>query len=245
VKKVIFSPDGTLLASTSISEALLWSVTTRTQTTILAEGLAPGPETIYTVAFQPDSALVAVSAGDERHEIRLWSVKAGKWQDTLECDGRVTTATFSPDGTILACGTVNGVVELWNLASHEKLVSFKMEADDVRVVTFSPGGKTIAAQGSNSIRLWNVSTGMEIPIPQAHCSFVSNAAFNVDGSLLTYGRYCPDSESGFVELDDTTSGKQLFRSKINGSIVNYIIFSPNGTMLASATGAGITFWAAK
>jgi WD40 repeat protein len=242
VRNVVFSPDGTWLASASIIEALLWRVTTGAQTTILAEGLAPGPEAPYHIAFRHDSAVVAVSAGVERHEIRLWNLKAGKRQDTFECYGRVTTVTFSPDGSMLACGTVNGIVELWKLASHEKLFSLHMDGDHLK---FSPDGKIIAAQGWNTIRLRNISTGKEIPILQSdYCHYESDYIFNADGSLVASGGYCADEESGFVELDDTGSGKQIARFKITG-IVNNVAFNSAGTVLASSTGAGITLWMVK
>nr|MDJ0899043.1 neuraminidase-like domain-containing protein [Xenococcus sp. MO_188.B8] len=84
-------------------------------------------------------------------------------------DSSVRGVSFSPDGTILASGSTDRTIKLWNVETGQEIRTLQGHTDDVRSVSFSPDG-TILASGSTdrTIKLWNVETGQEIRTLQGH-----------------------------------------------------------------------------
>lgn len=127
-------------------------------------------------AFSPGGELLATSYGDKT-TVRLWDTRTGElraklsgkddpanYEDSSIYFGRVTvgpaSATFSPDGQLLAVvARVANEVRLWNAPSG-KLLAVLRGLTDVRRVRFSPDGRTLAiAAGDQGLRLLDLRTG--------------------------------------------------------------------------------------
>ena len=74
---------------------------------------------LETVAFNPDSTILASGGGDE---VQLWNVRTGILNHTIDGLGWVRSLAFSPNGTMLAIGLSDTILHLWNVApaSHIK-----------------------------------------------------------------------------------------------------------------------------
>ena len=71
----------------------------------------------------------------------------------------ISSVAFSPNGMLLASGSDNGTMKLWDVATRESIATLKGHTEYVRSVAFSPDG-TLLASGSDdgTVKLWDVVT---------------------------------------------------------------------------------------
>ena len=229
VGSVLFSPDGTILASASSDGTVkLWDVATRTNIATLRHG-----DFVYSVLFSPDGTTLA-SAGDGT--VKLWDVATKQNIATLRHGDYVYSVLFSPDGTTLA-SPGDGTVKLWDVATKQNIATLDGNTAYVFSVAFSPDGTLLASGGGEgfeedgTVKLWDVATGTNIATLQGHTDLVWSVLFSPDGTILTSA-----SSDGTVKLWDVATGTNIATLEHPRS-VSSVLFSPDGTTLASAGGS--------
>src|SRR5262249_38825432 len=90
------------------------------------------------------------------------------------------------------------------------------------------------------VKLWDVASGQEKVSLKGHTARVNSVAFSRDGRVLASGsaEYDPRTKKiwGEVKVWDVVSGQAKFVLKGHTSIVMSVAFSPDGKLLASASG---------
>ena len=253
VSSVVFSPDGTRLASASWDKTIqLWDVSTG-RTIQRFAGHTFGRSS---VVFSPDGTRLASSASGDK-TIRLWDVSTGRSiQCFAEHTAGVSSVVFSPDGTRLASASWDKSIRLWDVSIGRTIQRFEGHTNWVSSVVFSPDGTRLAsASGDKTIRLWDVSTGRMIQRFEGHTAGVNFVVFSPDGTRLasassdksirlwdvstghTIQRFAGSKivSSAFANMWDVSIGRAVQRFAAHTFGVSSVVFSPDGTRLASAS----------
>ena len=83
--------------------------------------------------------------------MKLWNAEDGSLVRTLEGHSDcVSSVTFSPDGKLLASGSLDSTVKLWNAEDGSLVRTLEGHTARVASVTFSPDGKLLACGSADS-----------------------------------------------------------------------------------------------
>jgi WD40 repeat protein len=190
VNRVAFSPDGKTIASGSDDKTTkLWDALTGK----LIRTFGPDEYYIKALAFSPDGKTIATGG----QHLRLWDVAGGKLVRVFEKpenpnkseNNTVGSVGYSPDGKLIAAGTYEHVIDIWD-ASNGRLLQ-TLQANSVvapESISFSPNGKTLAvATYDGTVDLWDVKSGATVR------SLKGNAYADIETLSFT-----PDGEKLFV-----------------------------------------------
>jgi len=148
----------------------------------------------------------------------------------------VQCVTFSPDGSILASGSEDKTICLWDVAEQRQVGLLKGHTGRVHSVTFSADGKTLVSGGwDNTIRLWDVAEQKQVGLLKGHTNWVNFTAFSPDEKMLASGSF-----DETVRLWNVAEQKQVGLLKGHKGWVYFVAFSPDGKMLASAGEENVT-----
>ncbi len=181
-ESAFFNPDGQMLITNGNDSAIrYWRVSDGgmiSRIAVQGGGIA--------LAVRPDGGMLAVGCDDRR--VRLYDY-LGKLQATL--DGHrdsVSCLAYSLDGSLLASGSADGVVCLWDGESGELRHQLRGHQNAIRSVAIHPDGLVVASGGvDGSIRLWRASDGALCQVLTGHSSGVLRIAFSPTGALLASG----------------------------------------------------------
>ena len=173
----------------------------------------------------------------------------------------ILSVVWSPEGDMIAGGTADNTIKLWSFDTYgggsEKHI-LKGHSEAVVSVAFSPDGKVLAS-GSNdgTIRLWDSFDGSHKSTLE-HGNVVASIVFSPDGKILASGGNDGiirlwESEIRFGQnrcitaIDPSTDATPpIFTENESETAVTSVVFSPNGSKLASGYNNGaIHLWNIK
>ncbi len=228
VTSLAFSPDGKTLASGHFDNKIyLWEVATGKPMAILQRSECA---IIRCVAFSPDGSLLAAAiqnGGSQNtwggqdawvtgNGIRLWTVATGREKAFFKGHtGPVNSVAFAADGKILASGSFDNTIRLWDVAAGNNTATMKAVPEisvtvngsstvgvavSANSVVFSPDGKTLAVgNGDSTAGLWDVATHRSIAVLRGHVC-LATVAFSPDGKIVAVG-----SSDGTIKLWDVAA----------------------------------------
>jgi WD40 repeat protein len=182
-----FSPDGRKIAIGDRDGLLkLWDVDDRRFTLSVATGAG----TIQNARFAPDGKTLATVHGQrgpvaKPPVVKLWDLATRG--DPLATFEKTTGrgVAFSPDGKVLATGSDDHSIKLWDVGTKRELIKLPGHKAYVMDIRFSPDGQTLATCSmDHTIKLWSFESGQGVATLKGHSGPVSGLAFSHDGTVL-------------------------------------------------------------
>ncbi len=179
ITHVVYNFDGKQLVSSSRDRTVrVWDALTGKELLNLKDY----KHEVKSIAISPDGKHLATPTGafDKKKqtfigEVRIRETSTGKDVRTLSGHtGTIETVAYSADGKLLATGSEDRTIKVWDPASGKELHTLKGHTDDVLSVAFAPDGKKLAsASKDKTVRIWDVANGKElqtlkpkIPMPE-------------------------------------------------------------------------------
>ena len=111
------------------------------------------------LALSPDGRILAtaVSAtidGQFTPIVKLWNAQTGGEIGVLPQPAIVSSLAFSPDGSLLAAGNIEGNILFWDVPQQAQVAALNDHVEQVRQLSFSPDGRILAA-ADGELRLWH------------------------------------------------------------------------------------------
>ncbi|UCG02519.1 MAG: WD40 repeat domain-containing protein [Candidatus Heimdallarchaeota archaeon] len=152
--------------------------------------------------------------------------------------GSIHSVVFSPDERIVASGSTDGNIKLWDVITGDELpLDLTGHRKTVNSLAFSPDGTILASgSGDSYICLWDVSTGKLIQNLSGHTKAVYSVVFSSDGATLISG-----SLDTTIKLWNVTSGEEWPFLLEHPTPVFSVAVSPNRKILASGGGDGTIY----
>ena len=142
--------------------------------------------------------------------------------------GEMLSVAYSPDGSLLAGGSENGRMRLWDATTGEPKHPSIWIGSDVVSVEFSRDGMALASAGGNQAQIWDAKTFEKRHTFIGHTQEVTSIAFSPDGNVLVTG-----SKDQTVRVWDAKTGKQVRMLYAHTRSVTSVAFSSDGKTLAS------------
>ncbi len=242
--------NGHIVTVGGTPRVILWDMSTTTPIWQLPEYDPQYPycDKPQQVAVLPNLNLMAL--GFQSRRIEIWEMTKRERRSTisLTTDQFPTAMEFSPDGTLLAYGDIDGSVLIFDVRSGRTLQHWPAPEDTgheaIRSLVWSADSGTVIAANAMRVRCMDVKTGKvtlrrgEVPGGLSRFLAISpNGRILVElTSIYEYGITCvaSDVQTGRV-LWKSDDGEQAFATYSSerlgvGSLT--VAFSPDSTLLA-------------
>ena len=234
VTDLAFSPDGQMLASSSIDSTVkIWD----TDTGECLKTYRGEQQWIWSVAFSPDGQIVA--SGGEDRIIRLWNIHTDECRVLPGHHSWIWSLAFHPipptpltkvgKGGILASASYDLSIGLWNTDTGECLNILRGHQHILMAVDFHPQGEILASSSfDRTIKIWDVQTGECLRTLRGHTKEVTCVAFSGNRQILASG-----SSDRTIKIWDVQTGECLRTLRGHAQSIAVLDFSPQKNILAT------------
>jgi WD40 repeat protein len=245
VGRVAFSLNGRFLAADEAEiGAVIWDLKTkklwheyRFLPYVYAPDSMPGGGSVgygWGVAFSPDTKLIAVGGSHLGIDgtVSIWDVESGEnvWSRRV-FTSPTTAITFSPDGSRLACGSLDGEIATFAAAAMapDPVLMRHAHAHGLTKLVYShDGARLISASTDGTIKNWDVGPMREIGRLSCDKKPVFDVALQPDGKRMATAH-----DGGLVIVWDLTKGVVVRKLQGHKGRVRALAYSHDGSLLAS------------
>ncbi|MGD9724416.1 MAG: protein kinase [Pirellulales bacterium] len=204
VRAIAFTPDGAgLIASSGPTNLTVADIQSAAPRATCKSGQAE----VFAITVLARSGLV-ITAGNDG--IKLRNAATLDVQDTLAAPQKLRKLAVSADEVLLAAGTVNGDIVVWDLTARKLKTTLVGHIGWINGLSFCANGTTLASCGiDQTVRLWDLRTMQEVAKIDLHERRHGNGtaetiAFSPDGTTLATGGF--DGTGGMVRFWSAAPG---------------------------------------
>lgn len=195
--------------------------------------LKAGSGQVHSVGWSPDGTRLAIGYSSGAVEVfttegrSLWKVEAH--------DNHVYDVAWSPDGRQLASSSyaVPGV-RIWDVETGRPLLSLREGAG--WAVAWSPSGERLAWTPDANLVVSDAVTGGNMVTNSESIGLIFSVDWSPEGRQIVSG-----GREGAVGIWDAESGQLVAKLKGNGTDVDSVEWSPDGSRVA-CDGIGVRIW---
>ena len=204
---ISYSRNGQILAAAHQDLTIrLWEPTSKTQKKP-TPALRGHKGKIYAVTFSPDDGSSMLASASADKTIRLWDPYTVTDDERLIAilpyKDSVRTVAFSSDNRMLAGGSDDGIIQVWDAGTGDRIYEFNEHTNSVQAVHFSRNRtELVSASLDGSVLLWSlVGEGGKLHSLQQNIKHsVYAAKFSPDGNTFATG-----SADKLIRLWDTNT----------------------------------------
>jgi WD40 repeat protein/DNA-binding SARP family transcriptional activator/type II secretory pathway predicted ATPase ExeA len=186
IQDVAWSPDGAQLAVASRDAPIRVLDATGEEVAAFPWG---GGRSAHRVQFSPDGRLLGAVrdfAGrfdPKEPQVRIWDWAREEVVRTI--DTHAEDLAFDPTGATLATAHPGGDIEVWDMASGERLRTLAGHHGPAVSIAFSPDGSRLVSGGSDAtVRVWDPEAGVQMLELDGHEGLVFRVRFSPDGTRI-------------------------------------------------------------
>jgi len=238
INRVAFSPDGQQLVFGPCDNAVQ---ILNLKNLIVLEAIRSTMSN-FNVAWFPHGRILALFDSADEYTVQgtiidIYGVAFGKPTRIAVAPHTIYATAFSPDGKVIASGSKDNVIRLWNIHPSKTLQTIGDQLKDLKghtgiieTLVFSPDGNILAsASWDGTIRLWNTHKNTQPKILN-HGRQATALAFSPDGRILASG-----ASDGSIRLWNAQTGEQIKELDGHTASITSLVFSANGKILISGS----------
>jgi len=258
VQSVRYSPNGRMLVSTADDDnVVVWDPRTAQPLETLVghagrptdSAFSANGHTLYTSSL--DGTVLEWDLGSQRRFGRPFTT--GAHAPTPAANAPLAPPlAISPDGSRFAALTAPGTVGIFSVHTLQLQSSLTIPgAATITALAWSPAGPELAVGGDDDLlQLWDVSGAphfvrtLTMASPTRHIpGAIQSVAFSADGRLIAASDVSNDpttlTANGRSAIWRTRTGTPITTALQRGTFANAVSFSPDGRLLAVATGSAV------
>jgi WD40 repeat protein len=231
-------PDGTRLISGSADRSIrLWRVPHGG----MIANLTAFADRVESVATSPDGSTLVCAGAYKDPAIRLWDFENLNGCAVLmpQHESMVACLVYTPDGKMLASGSYDRTIRLWDAADRRCLAVLKGHTGRVTSLAFTADGRLLASAGGsdqeekdsdNTVRIWRTNDGQALAMLEGHQRSIGCLRMIPGSKVLASGS--SDFTVRLWSVDDLRARAELLG---HTSVVSCLGTTPDGKTLASGS----------
>ena len=210
-----------LISASTDGEVVLWDSSSGQKI-----GDFPHSSYVSELALSPDEKLLATASWDGN--ARIFTLESGQMRALLshkteDFEPSVTNLAFCDQGRLLATADLQGSVKLWFTedGTPKDIATLPTDLYILQVLAAHPTRPLLAAlTGPNTIGVWNLETGVQLPIKLQHKEAINDLKFSPNGDFLISA-----SDDNTAVLWDIDSGKKVREFQHDSRVNTLLVIS--------------------
>lgn len=225
VKCALFSSDGTkVITASEDGSSVVYDINSK----VFKKVYSNEDTSVEYAEFNYDDTKIAIVTDKAVYAL---NAESGKTETIVTGhDDFITSASFSPDGTMIVTSSRDKTIKLWEVSTGKLLHTYTGHSNIVRDVVFSPNGKSVLSTSTDDeARIWN--TDIRDPHSVIHCEIgtIASTTYSPDGQYIA-----AISVLGEARIWETKTGNIISTFSVP-EMANSIVFNNRGDKVVIAS----------